>query len=394
MNSDKLLKVHQNQTLNRISQEKTVLCVNDTCQLDYTSQKKKEGKGTLQYKNQLGFLIHPLVVFTPKNVCLGVLDDFVYSRDPAEYGKKKARKKKPIQEKESYRWLQSYRKVVSYQKQCPETHLVYIADSEADIYDLFLEGEGENKPEMLVRATHNRRTNQENQKLWDVLSSKPVSLNLDLVISRTPKRKERTARAEIRFGAVKLRKPQGKLEENIPLYGILIQEIDVPEDGSKPIEWLLLSNQPVQTLKQAQERIEFYLSRWQIEVFFRTLKSGCKIEKDQSRLEKNFNINLVVNLIITWRVLYTTMLCRDVPESSCEIVFEESEWKALWVRFQHTRKIPKEVPSLREMSFLLARLGGYKQRKKDQVAGTEVIWRGFSLLGEITQMWLIMSNPD
>ncbi|MGK0290895.1 MAG: hypothetical protein ACI86H_002358, partial [bacterium] len=25
---------------------------------------------------------------------------------------------------------------------------------------------------------------------------------------------------------------------------------------------------------------------------------------------------------------------------------------------------------------------------------TEVIWRGFSLLGEITQMWLIMSDPD
>ena len=138
MSSNKLLEVHINQTLKRISQEKTVLCVNDTCQLDYTSQKKKEGKGTLQYKNQRGFLIHPLIAFTPKNVCLGVLDDFVYSRDPTEYGKSKDRKKKPIQEKESYRWLQSYQKVVSYQRQCPETHLVYIADSEADIYDLFL----------------------------------------------------------------------------------------------------------------------------------------------------------------------------------------------------------------------------------------------------------------
>ncbi len=45
--------------------------------------------------------------------------------------------------------------------------------------------------------------------------------------------------------------------------------------------WLLLTTLEVTAFEQAVEKLEWYVGRWGIEVYHRTLKSGCKIEERQ-----------------------------------------------------------------------------------------------------------------
>ncbi len=57
----------------------------------------------------------------------------------------------------------------------------------------------------------------------------------------------------------------------------------------KPLEWMLLTTIEVKNFAEACEKLAWYALRWGIEVYHRTLKSGCKIEHrqlgDANRLE-------------------------------------------------------------------------------------------------------------
>ncbi len=51
-----------------------------------------------------------------------------------------------------------------------------------------------------------------------------------------------------------------------------------PPAGVEPLDWRLLTNRSADTLAQAAELIQWYGSRWSIEVFSRILKTGCRVE--------------------------------------------------------------------------------------------------------------------
>ena len=63
---------------------------------------------------------------------------------------------------------------------------------------------------------------------------------------------------------------------------IVAREME-PAAGDKPVEWRLLTNLPVSTLEQAARMIDWYRSRWEIEMFFHLFKNGCRIEALQLR---------------------------------------------------------------------------------------------------------------
>ncbi len=93
----------------------------------------------------------------------------------------------------------------------------------------------------------------------------------------------------------------------------------------------LLTSLPVETAEQALEKLQWYLCRWQIEVFFKILKSGCRIEKLQLETLERLEPALAFYLIIAWRVLYLTLLGRDCPQMPCNVVFAEEEWRAVYI---------------------------------------------------------------
>ena len=162
--------------------------------------------------------------------------------------------------------------------------------------------------------------------------------------------------------------------EDVTVTALLATETN-PPTGEEPLQWLLLTNLTVDTAEQALEKLSWYLCRWQIEVYFKVLKSGCRIEQLQLEKRERLEPALGFYMIIAWRVLYLTMLGRDCPEMPCDAVFADEEWKAVYLVTQH-KAPPDEPPSLDTMVRMIASLGGFLNRKNDGFPGPKTLWIG------------------
>ncbi|MFO1043750.1 MAG: hypothetical protein U0941_18370 [Planctomycetaceae bacterium] len=69
------------------------------------------------------------------------------------WGKQRRADLRPIED-ESFRWLKGYREACVLASQCPQTQIVMVADSEADIYDIFQAAQDQSHPraDYLIRA--------------------------------------------------------------------------------------------------------------------------------------------------------------------------------------------------------------------------------------------------
>ena len=121
-----------------------------------------------------------------------------------------------------------------------------------------------------------------------------------------------------------------------------------------------------------------------IELFFRTLKTGCKVEELQLTTKERLEKALVIYMIIAWRVLMLMTLGRDVPELPCEVMFAREEWQAAWIVSQK-KSLPPNPPTLRDMILIVARFGGFLARKNDGNLGAEALWRGLQRLRDFTE---------
>ena len=101
---------------------------------------------------------------------------------------------------------------------------------------------------------------------------------------------------------------------------LVAQEIDPPK-REEPVTWILPTNLEVASFEQAIEKIQWYLCHWQIEIYFRILKGGCKIEKLQLEHIDRLRPAIALYMIVAWRVLYLTMLGRECPDLPCDLVF-------------------------------------------------------------------------
>ena len=117
----------------------------------------------------------------------------------------------------------------------------------------------------------------------------------------------------------------------------------------------------------------FYL--WNIEVFFKILKSGCEVEELQLQTLDRLKPCLALYIIITWRILSMTMLGRSCPDMPCTAVFDDEEWHAVY-RVVHRSPPPEIPPNLNAMIRMVASLGGFLNRKGDGHPGAQTIWIG------------------
>jgi len=198
------------------------------------------------------------------------------------------------------------------------------------------------------------------------------------------------AQLELRFAPVELRPPQRKPQlAPIRLWAIMATERD---QGASALRWLLLTTVEVTDLESAAEKLRWYALRWQIEVFHRTLKSGCRMEDRQLRDADRLEACLAIDMVVAWRIVHLTKLGRETPEVACTVYFEDIEWKAL-VGFVHRNPIPpSKPPSLREAIRMVAGLGGFLGRKGDGEPGSQTLWRGLQRLDDIAEAWHLSSQ--
>ena len=95
-----------------------------------------------------------------------------------------------------------------------------------------------------------------------------------------------------------------------------------------------------------------------IEVFFRTLKSGCRIEERRFETLPRMLACTSLYLIAAWRTLFVCRLSRSSPEKDCDWVLDSAEWQSVWSVTHRGDPLPPKPPPLSEMVRLMARLGG------------------------------------
>lgn len=392
---DVVLTAHTEATIERIKKQRVVLAPQDTTTLNYTHP-MTQGLGPTGTKvdKSVGLILHDTVAFTENGTPLGILDAQCWARDPNEQGKKYKRHLLPIEQKESVKWLRSFNKVAGIQKLCPDTMLVSIGDRESDIYELFMQASKDpDGPGLLVRAEKTRDRKAEDQYLWDLMLQKPEAGKLKVHIPRRGPRKARDSWVDVRFAQVQLTPPR-RCQSGPPICVWAVYVLEDEQESDEPVEWMLLTTVEVNSFQEAQKRVEWYSGRWAIEVYHRTLKSGCRIKDRQFETADRLETCLGVDMVVAWRIYHMTMLGRETPESPCTVFFKDVEWKALCCYVNETPIAPEKPPSMSEAIRMLGVMGGHLGRKSDGPPGSQVLWRALQRLDTATDMYVIFTKHN
>lgn len=381
-----ILAGHQAAALERAASQQIVLMVQDTTSLNYACQEADSGLGSLGNRDDqaLGLWLHTTLAVDEAGTALGLMKAQMWTRDPAKAGIAARRKKRALVEKESQRWLTSFEESIRVAGLLPKSRIINVADREGDIYELFAKAAQHPQVGVLVRARHNRRLAEEQKGLWDFITSQPVAGQAEITVPRKPGVASHSATLELRFGAVEIRKKSSALK----LWIVEARQSGV--SAAKAICWRLLTNQPVNDLAGAVEKVEWYRQRWRIEEFHRVLKTGSQAEARQLETVARLKNVLAVDLIIAWRVLELTRLCRQSPNLPATELLTEDEVKVLCA--MHPAFGGRRALQLREAARAIAQWGGFLARKSDGEPGPMTLWLGLLRLNDYLHAFKIYSK--
>ncbi len=383
-----LLEPHYLATEARLGAHRLVLAVQDTTSLNYSSHPATQGMGPVGNSIEArGLQVHSTLTLTPDGTPLGFIDVQSWARNAEEFGKRRTSRQRPIGLKESNKWLHSLQICADVQQRQPGTTIVSVADREADIYELFAQAAGPDSPRLLVRAAQNRRVQSEQKLLWPTVMAQTPAGDEVIRVPRQGSRAARDAKLTVRHARVNLLEPGGK--GSLPVWAVHACE-EHAQEGASPLEWMLLTTLPVESLEQAVEKLRWYARRWTIEVLHRILKSGCRIEERQLDQASRLENCLALDLVVAWRILHLSKLGRETPELPCTVYFEEAEWKALVALVSKNPDPPEKPPTIREAMRLVGKLGGFLGRKSDGEPGAQSLWIGLQKLDSAAEMWTVM----
>lgn len=203
----------------------------------------------------------------------------------------------------------------------------------------------------------------------------------------------RSAMLTVRFGSFELNAPRNhpkhRVDElpDIKMHAIHVLE-ECPPEGEDAVEWMLLTNLEVSDFEQAREKVYWYSLRWRIEMFFKVLKSGFRVE--DCRLAHGERLCRYLTVMRCGRMA-SVHDDFDRPNQSgvqcCSSLLTDQEWKIL--RSKNTRagkNVPADKPpTMRRAVAWIAKLGGHLGRKCDGPPGTTTLWRGWKRLVSLVE---------
>ena len=389
-----ILEPHYQATLDRLREHPVVLIVQDTTELDFSKHPPADAS-CLNKADRFGVYDHTHLAITPDRVCLGVVGMHLFDRDAESLGRTRERRNLPIEEKESFRWLEGYRLASKLAARAPDTQLINVADREADIYDIFVEaGEQPDAADFIIRSKEERCTLEKDanrgpaayRRVRDEVLASDVRFRRTISLPQTHTRAKREATLEVRAQTVTIKPPHAR--SSLPPVTCQIvhaREVNGPHDGTD-VEWWLITSLPIETVEQIECVIDYYAARWVIEVYFRVLKTGCRVEEIQLGTMPRVKNCLAFYKIIAWRTLQLTYLSRECPNLPCTAVFDDCEWQPVW-RITTKQELPNAPPDLQTFVKLLASLGGYNNRRTERPPGPQPIWVGLRRMTDFTLAW-------
>lgn len=378
-----ILAPHWARTQERMRAHSVVLCIQDTTEVDFNGQ-EIDGLGPLNYEARRGLYLHPTYAVTPEREPLGVLDAWMWAREPMG-----ADGLRPGQ-KESTRWIEGYERVAEMAADLPGTRLVYVADREADMVEMMRRADELGTPaDWLVRARHDRcLPESEGAKLWASTTSAESLGEITFVTGARENQKSRTVRQQLWAREVEI--AHGR-RGKIKVHCVVAREVGAPA-GVKPIEWRLLTNRVVATQEQAVELIDWYRARWEIEIYFHVLKNGCEVESLQLAAVDRIERALALFMVVAWRVTYLMRKGRTCPELDAALFFDPDEIRGAHLLAK--KKMPATPPTVNEVVRLIAQIGGFLGRKSDGEPGAKTIWRGLDQVSTAAETLRALREED
>jgi len=390
-----ILAGHFQSTRDRtVATDGPVLVLHDTTEFTYQRENTdaigitksinsgRDKAGRLRSHTVCGILMHSSLTVTTEGLPLGLAAIKFWTRKKfkgtAALKKKVNPTRVPIEKKESIRWLENVQQSTALLGD--PGRCVHIGDRESDIYELFCAAQ-EVGTHFLIRTCVDRLAGDGDHTIADEMDAIAVK-GLHRIAVRDSNGDPDEAVLEIRYRKLRVLPPIGKQKRYpaLTLTVIHAEERGAPKNRKK-IEWKLITDLPVNSRKEAIEKLEWYALRWKIEVFHKILKSGCKAEESKLRTAQRLTNLVSVFCILSWRVFWMTMLNRSVPDALPTLALTATEIAILDLLMNDKSQAPQKT--LSHYLTKIAKLGGYLARANDPSPGNTVMWRGLSRLTDI-----------
>ena len=341
-------------------------------------------KGAPRHLTVRGFLMHASLALTLDGLPLGLTAIKFWTRQQFKGCNALKRKinptRVPVEEKESFRWLENLRQSSRWLGRPADC--VHIGDRESDIYELFCAAREEGT-HFLVRTCVDRLAEDGACTVVEAMESFAVRGTHRLHL-KTKDGRPSEAVVEVRYRRLQVLPPVSKQRRYPPLNLTVIhaKEKGRPE-GREAVDWKLLTDLPVRSLKAAVEKLGWYALRWKIEVFHKILKSGCKAEESLLRSVEKLVKLICVFCVVSWRIFWLTMLSRSDPQSSPGVALTEEECQILDHLVKPKQGANADQNTVSTYLTKVACLGGYLARRKDPPPGNKVMWRGICRLADL-----------
>lgn len=408
VSSEKIYEPHVQQTFSRLKDRQTVLLIQDTSFFLYSHYPKTLGLGKVgkavgkrkDFENQ-GLIMHTAFAMDPSGLPLGILSQKIFARSEESLKMSQlppnVRRKLPIEYKESSKWIEPIEWISAITPDTFKGRLIHVADREADFFDFFWKANQE-KAHVLIRAVHDRNVDSksrvnsqtfQNTHLFQKARQQPKLGSIQIEVQAHAKRVARTAILSIRSGSFTLWPERHHYAAQcVPTPQVFLHFVYVLEENppsqEEPLEWLLITDLSTEDLNSAIEKVRWYQKRFQIETFHKILKSGFQVEHQRMSTAEKLTKYLSFMSILAWKILWMSWVGRVEPQKSTTEILSPSECKVIQ-RYFH---LPADQKlSAREAIRLIARLGGFLNRKGDGEPGPIVLWRGWNRLSDLSMGW-------
>jgi hypothetical protein len=357
---------------------------------------------------QQGFLLHSVLAVRaplsaepdaagrrPPVTILGLIDQqyLIRSPRPEAASQQTVSRQRIERDRESNRWLDSSRRIGPAPAD-PDVRWVRVADREADIYEYLCECIIRDHG-FLVRVNQDR-------VILDPADGKRLGLVFEHIANVEPlggmyldlrarpahdgqkATKARRAKLLVSCGPVRLRAPErpgqaAGTNEPIDCWFIRIWEPEPPE-GVERLEWVLYSDEKVETLADALGGVMDYGTRFLIEEFHKGIKTGLKIEGLQLETAARLFAAIAVMSVVALRLLDLRELGRAAPEAPAELTgLEPVELEIL------SLAVGRVLTTVANVLLALGRLGGHMNRPSDGMPGWITLWRGMKALRQLVK---------
>ncbi len=405
-----IVRSHALATCHRIDEAeagRTVLVVHDTTSFQFPGEVHREGMGWLGPKKQ-GFYCHlSLALSADGSRCpLGVVGVEVLMR-PQPIKSEQPKKKRDGKEcaadpnREFLRWHRAVEETSALLR--GHAIPIHVMDREADSYELLARMiDAEQRFVVRVRVL-DRPVRSASDDFASISKLRVVAARAVPVLTRAvnlnrrrkkeladankkhPPRPERTAKLEFAAERVRLRRTRyldESILETIDVNVVHVRELEPPRD-MEPIEWLLVSTEPIDTAEDILRIVDHYRARWTIEELNKAIKTGCAYEKRQLESAHALLIALALCIPVAWQMLVLRHRSRHEPDAPARTVVSQERLDVL--RAIARSPLPA-APTARDVFYAIAALGGHLAKNGppgwitlrgglDRLLFAEEVWR-------------------